>query len=164
MQMSKELVDIITQHLSWVDNIPRINYGGCGYVALSLYDMFRRIGFKPQIYAIDYAYREDRQTWKETTNSRRNNLKAATVVAHYVVRVGDYFFDSRGGFHIDEVITDFGPPRFIQKPIFKSDLIWALRYGEWNNTFLYENDSNVVRRIRKHIRSFEQVNNSNHVG
>jgi hypothetical protein len=148
--MSKELVDQITQHLSVVDEIDFINHGGCGYVALAIYDMFVKLGFKPQIIQIDYKYRKTLRS--DNIKYRRNNLCMAGVAAHYVVKVGDYFFDSSGG--TTDEIRDFSSFSYNKTSIYKSDLIWALKFGGWNIMFKEHNDDNVVRKLRKHIMSF----------
>jgi hypothetical protein len=160
MKMTKQLADLISNHLKTIDEIDYINHGGCGYVAISIYNMFVRLGFKPQIYQIDYNYRKTLK--KYNLNNRRINREYAEVAAHYVVRVGNYLFDSSGATDVgpdsSAEIRDFESWSYNKTPIYKSDLIWALKYGAWNNFFkdYHHGDKAIIRRINNHIRSFNQ--------
>lgn len=156
-RMTQELVDDITNYLFDINYIPYINQGGCGYVALSLYDLFARRGFKPKIRLL--TANKSLNIFKQVTYNRRANNKSGMVANHYVVEVNNYYFDSRGGFSsIEEIPGGYG---YKSVNVFRSDLIWLLKYSnEWNTIFkeVNDDDDDEIDKIRKYILSYNNFN------
>lgn len=78
----------------FLNRIPAINLGGCGFSALALYDAAKREGLKPQIV---YLY-----SWLDTEAMERNNrfkkgkLKKAHSCSHVLIKIGNKLWDSTG--------------------------------------------------------------------
>jgi len=78
----------------YLNDIPSINYGGCGFAALALYDAAKREGHKPKIV---YLY-----SWLDNEAMERNNkfklgkVKKAHSCSHVLVKIKNKFWDSTG--------------------------------------------------------------------
>ena len=113
-------MDKILLKLPKIHEIPAVNQGGCGFVALYLHKTFTRHGIESTIIGLDDHY-----------------VSSQEVPNHFVVRVGKKFYDSRGETEV--------PPHRVKTP-FSEDALTALlaRKGEWNPCF----DRRRARTIR----------------
>ena len=113
-------MDKILLKLPKIHKIPAVNRGGCGFVALYLHKTFTRHGIESTIIGLD-----------------DHKLSLQEVPSHFMVRVGEKFYDSRGETEV---------PRHVVKTPFSEDALTALlaRRRGWNPWF----DRKKVRTIR----------------
>lgn len=149
MKLNKVLADKIINHLQTVNNIPHINCGGCGYVALALYDLFKKLGLKPKI----MLQADNNFPFESNRRNYQSKVKYMEAGDHYLVQVDDYFFDSTGYSKTGGNFNCF-PELKVAKQVSKSELAWTLRYGAWNPKFKQSNGRDAHLRIKKYITSF----------
>lgn len=148
------IADRLTQHLEPINSINCINYGGCGLVALSVYEKLSALGYNARIVSID-----SEAAGMETTF--RHNGEAADAANHYAVRVGGemgFYFDSHGARSHDDLLF-YGDEI---KPIYKADLEWMIANGGWNSDFYTFWGSYLQEKIwfiKNHISNFKIGNN-----
>lgn len=160
--MTPYIADKFTRHLEPIKQIPYVDKGGCGIVALNIYETLRRLDYNAKIISCNryrYGYYFDNET-----KCRRNRDKGFDVADHYVVRVNEMYFDSHGAMSFDFLCRDRLKSDLVIKTIYKIDLEWALDNAGWNEEFYdYHNKklNETVSFIKEHINQFKIGNNQN---
>lgn len=159
--MTPHIADRFTKHLEAIRAIPFIDRGGCGFVALNIYKTLTRLGYNAKIISCNRL--GDVMTSDET-EARRNNYKGFDVAQHYVVRVGNIYFDSNGAFSFNSLCDILCSYDIVTKTIYKIDLEWAIDHAGWNDQFYKAHGNNLnqtIKFIEDHIASFKIGNNQN---
>lgn len=89
--MDPKLYAAIAPKIDRLSKIPGVNWGGCGFVALHLYDYLTSKGYKPKILGLEYTV-EGRKALK-----RRVKTGLPCPASHFVVKVGSYVCDAYYG-------------------------------------------------------------------
>lgn len=114
--------DIIRRYL---DNIPNLNYGGCGISALVLFDHAEAAGLKPKIV---FGYSTWDCGYDENKEYKRGNRQYAESASHIFISFGGKDYDSDGEYKrkgywmFDDEIT-------------RDHLVDSIRHGCWNPSF-----------------------------
>lgn len=102
--MISQYYNDISKAMSLVNLVPKVNHGGCGWVALNLYDRLKELGIK-DVSIIEVKYRDifsppAKYMYNPKYNSKLNNIDNEGSCTHAVVRVYDegreWFIDSTG--------------------------------------------------------------------
>ena len=88
-----EMVKINKKH-------PNINYGGCGFFAVLLYDKLKALGFRPKIavmvYSLEDFERSEGMYFEHGMEYYWQNRREG--FPHVVVKAGGYYIDSTGAY------------------------------------------------------------------
>lgn len=109
-----------------LENIPRINEGGCAIVAHRLHSFLTEKGYKPQIFYIIPEWHD-----ADITRIKNNQLESCY---HAVVRVAGRFYHAGGEFDTSEMPKSDGFKYLKVAP----DYVFATLYSKsvsWNPTF-----------------------------
>jgi len=79
----------------FLNAIDSINYGGCGFSALALYDAAKREGLKPKIVYLYHAFFESESMLKNN-QFKEGKRKTADACSHVLVKIGNRLYDSSG--------------------------------------------------------------------
>jgi len=120
--MNIKLKRLIVMKLLALDEIPRINSGGCAIVAFNLYRFLRNEGYYPDIvYLVD--------EWDETAI----NSGSTRSCAHAMVRVGKEYFDSTGWYTSTKIPEKWQPYNKIE--LSPGYVYNSIKHASWNNAF-----------------------------
>ena len=86
-------ISSIKELLGFLNNIPNINFGGCGISALVIHDYFTSVGIKSKII---YSYKYFNQDEYEDNLKRIAYKEHVHSCGHAIVKVGKLYYDSRG--------------------------------------------------------------------
>jgi hypothetical protein len=96
----------------FLNAIDSINYGGCGFSALALYDAAKRDGLKPKIVYL-YHFFGELSSIEKNNKFKEGKIKTATSCSHVLIKIGNKLWDSSGVirksmlymYNLDEDIT-----------------------------------------------------------
>lgn len=126
-----------------MNEIPRINAGGCAHVAIELHTYIEKLGYRADIC---FLYQSHNDLQYEAIN---NNI--ATSCAHAVVRVNNLYIDSTGfhnktqlkeGWEVAYIATV--PPDLARKTLNTSSELCC-----WNPAFDKAKHTKTIKRILK---------------
>ena len=156
--MKRSFIDNLSKHLQELNSIPCLNAGGCGFVALGIYNLLVKLKFKPKIVSINYSPRDTdlvnlRKNHNVLPKDELDSFLYRLFSNHYIVNVGKFYFDSRTAKDFpsrEDAIRHFNMYGSSMEEILKVDLIYHLKYGVWNPSFNKKN----AEKIRKHINNY----------
>lgn len=126
---------------NYLDEVPEINCGGCGYSAFFIYEFFKQEGKSPEI-VFFYGY--------GNPNYDRNNdaLKGKgkpSACGHVMVKIGEKVYDSEGEHNFEDAENDWDNLYHIVPEDF---LLKALaNKNRWNSMF--DRDQEVPEMEKK---------------
>lgn len=77
----------------YLDSVPAINCGGCGYSAYFIYEFLKHKGKKPEIAFIYDPYNPH---YHQNDAALNGEGEEPTSCAHVVIKIGDFCYDSTG--------------------------------------------------------------------
>lgn len=113
----------IKEILSYLDNIPCVNAGGCGIAALSVYLCLKEHGYDVSTMKFKYLYHSEEDDCYEH-NSRASNYMQSAV--HIAIEWKGLIFDSGG--ILDRTYR-------VQQTFGVNELLSSIVYGYWNPCF-----------------------------
>ena len=103
-----------------------LNYGGCGFAAIAMYDLLVKLGQKPKII---FAYRGwDSADYISNTEAINNKSKDFKSCNHALIELNGKFFDTTGNRNIKQWEYYHEVPR--------KNVIYALKTASWNPSFV----------------------------
>ena len=83
------------QTRKFLEAIDSINYGGCGFSALALYDAAKREGLKPKIVYL-YHFFGGPSSIEKNNKFKEGKVKTAAACSHVLIKIGNKLWDSSG--------------------------------------------------------------------
>lgn len=130
--------------------VDHVNSGGCGFVAIFIYEYLISLGLDPQIYRID----DSKISYQDNTYYYQNNIPKSKVGKHYLIKLDNFYLDANGAFDVNQPLPNYENNTLTQ--ISKEELLWTIRYGNWNEKFKIHNSVYVVSKIKNYIFSFKK--------
>lgn len=157
-QFFESLEQTITESFS---PLSYVNYGGCGWAALTMSRALRRVGIDAQVYFVNYyqtehLYEEYGNNFIEACNQVISEGRGYVIPNnHIVISVNGIYYDSDGLVDPDCIDHSTRTPL----PLLKQ----MLKHASWNSKFEYMNNDNPVTKQMVElnlIKSIEQLVNS----
>lgn len=148
----EELVDLVLSLNKQINNeIPEINYGGCGVFALIMAKQLELLGYNPIIHILTSYYdntEDKKRVLNEVMNGNRVNRsdKLETSFAHCCIEVGGLLFDGK---MIGAAFKNKWTSYPITGSYTKEELALALKIGSWNDDYSRKHCNPKLRRIIK---------------
>ena len=146
-----------------VREIPKINHGGCGVFAASMYRQLEKLGYKPNIVILTSGWEVKLDRKKEILNAVMNNKrvqdeKLHTSFAHCCLEVGGLYFD--GEMLGLDFLANWKERYRISGNYTIEELELSLRVGSWNHTYNRRKKnptlSKIIRKAVKQVFHVEQ--------
>jgi len=129
---SKDLLKGLSKVRKFLDSIPYINGGGCGYSALAMYRWLEKHNYNMDEVSFTFLYISGDDSFSINEEFLMGLRAYPTSCSHVLIRIGDELYDSSGGLEFfkenwyvanrhDYLDIDF--------------LLLSLKYGEWNDLF-----------------------------
>lgn len=109
----------------FLDNVPNINYGGCGISALVLFDHARAEGKKPKIV---FGYSAWGGGYDENQEYKKGNRPHAESASHIFIQMEGKDYDSEGEYERKDRWN-------FDSEITREHLVDAIKHGSWNDSF-----------------------------
>lgn len=147
MEKSKLTMDITKLQRDLREEIPNLNWGGCGLFAYLLGKKLKREGidFKVKILGgLEDCFEYKVAVLNEVKNNRNNLYRNKASFAHCYLQIGDYEFD--GHYSNNELRGVFSSLDDIGEYSLQ-DLYLAIKVGSWNWRFCLEKDLPKLEEI-----------------
>jgi hypothetical protein len=113
----------------FLQDVPNINFGGCGMAALALYDAAKKEGKKPKIVYVYSPWDED--SYRKNIKFKEGKSKKADACMHIVIKIGKNYYDADGKISKGYVENYFKDPE-----ITRDHLVASINNkGVWNDSF-----------------------------
>lgn len=133
--------------IKFLDDIPTINDGGCGFAALSLYLWLKKNGYNVSKTEIVYMHRHEDSSYKDNKKFLENKSKRAGACSHAVLSHKGIFIDSSGVISNDSIYhpDSYSFNLFIKfnEEFFKKSLS---NMDDWNYMFNREQCVPIIER------------------
>src|SRR5690606_18622842 len=137
--MEPKLYAALAPKIDRLSKIPAVDYGGCGFVALHMYDYLISKGYKPRILGLERSPEEREEL---SLNIRSGIGSSAT---HFVVKVGSAVIDARSVKHYRELREEYQPGVVVSRELLAEALKERWRWCLWFDRKYVP----VIRRILK---------------
>lgn len=158
------LLDKLHSSLSTVSkkySLTDFNFGGCGYIALFLYENLQKYAIKSDIVVLSCECCYSEIYSRDELEERINNLDSfedfypsdyGINISHLVVKAGNRYYDLNGERNFDNLFEEFDlhyietmtlQPDTLRKML-KIQSMWNRRFDRKNNVFRIKRDLNRV--------------------
>jgi len=147
------LTDIFKEIQPINEQVDSINCGGCGVFAEHLYDLFIKLGHKPELAII--------------TNSKKDMDKRVKgipwenypSITHIVVKVDKYYMDNSGVFDKIEDVPGYGfwGNELCTDLTIETLKEWTSWSSLWNDTFDRKHIKTIAKKINEVYEKFAQL-------
>ena len=129
----------------YLNDVPFINCGGCGYSAFFIYEFLKSKDKKPEI-AFIYDGGNDNFDTNEAILKKHENLKPSSC-AHAVVKVGEFAYDSSGIHKWQDTLDQWSEGNDLYHIVTEDFLLKALANRiKWNDMFDRDQEVPVMEK------------------
>lgn len=151
-QVKKDLLTAFVNEVVKINNkFPSINHGGCGAMAVILYDKLKQLGFKPKICVFVYSKKDFAESMKMYFEHGFDYYvdNRTEGFPHIIVKAGGCYIDSTGVYNSHTEMPIYG-----HRPLFEgADVDFIRECSEegsiWNDTFNRNHIPDIQKRIDK---------------
>ena len=123
--MEPKLYAAIGPKIDRLSKIPNVNYGGCGFVALHLYDYLTSKGYKPKILGLEIS------PWEREILSSDIRSGIASSATHFVIKVGSAVIDAQGVKPYREIREEYQPGVVVSRELLAEALKERWQWCHW---------------------------------
>ena len=149
-QVKKDLLTAFVNEVVKINNkYPYINYGGCGAMAVILYDKLKQLGFKPKICVFVYSKKDFAESLEMYFEHGLEYYidERTEGFPHIIVKAGGYYIDSTGVYNSYKEMRVYGCYSLFEGADVDFIRECSEEYSIWNNAF----DRNHIPDIQKRI-------------